>query len=88
MASRIFDPFLRAPRIVYSRRQLLDDGWRAFGFEVGENSLAQVMRTLRGALAQLDPGVRHFQTVPRIGYCLVADVRLAVDADRPDHPPR
>ena len=47
VAARILALLVHAPRVVRRRQQLLDDGWRAFGFEVCENSLNQVMCTLR-----------------------------------------
>jgi diguanylate cyclase (GGDEF)-like protein len=85
VATRILSLFVQAPRIVQRRRQLLDDGWRAFGFEVCENSLNQVIHMLRSAFGQLDPNKAYLRTVPRIGYCLLADVRPAGEADRTPH---
>jgi diguanylate cyclase (GGDEF)-like protein len=82
VAARILSLFVQAPRIVQHRRQLFEDGWRAFGFEVCENSLNQVMHALRSAFEQLDPGRPYIKTVPRIGYCLLADVRLADEIHR------
>jgi diguanylate cyclase (GGDEF)-like protein len=85
VATRILSLFIQAPRTVQRRRQLLDDGWRAFGFEVCENSLSQVIHMLRSAFEQLDPDKPYLRTVPRIGYCLLADVRPAGEADRTPH---
>jgi diguanylate cyclase (GGDEF)-like protein len=87
VAARILALFVQAPRVVHRRRQLLDDGWRAFGFEVCENSLNQVMCTLRSTFEAIDPTRTYIRTVPRIGYCLLAEVRPAVAADLEPHLP-
>jgi diguanylate cyclase (GGDEF)-like protein len=81
VAARILALLVHVPRVAQGRRQLLDAGWRAFGFEVCENSLNQVICTLRVAFETIDPNRTYIRTVPRIGYCLLADVRPAVAAD-------
>ncbi|WP_250479935.1 MULTISPECIES: helix-turn-helix domain-containing protein [unclassified Caballeronia] len=75
VAARILTVMADSPRILLRRRDLFDFGWRAFGFEVCENSLNQVMCTLRNTFATIDPGVCYIKTVPRVGYCLLADIR-------------
>lgn len=75
VAARLLRFFATSPRIVVRRRQLFDSGWRAFGFEVCDNSLNQVICALREAFTELMPGEAYIKTVPRIGYCLQADVR-------------
>lgn len=70
-----------SPNTVLSRRQLFDQGWRAFGFEVCDNSLNQVICTLREAFTELAPGKTWIKTIPRIGYCLLADVHEPREPD-------
>jgi diguanylate cyclase (GGDEF)-like protein len=81
VAARILSLLVHSPHTIISRRKLFDEGWRAYGFEVCDNSLNQVMHTLRVAFASLDPHRQYIKTVPRIGYCLIADVRPAVATD-------
>lgn len=82
VAARLLALLARSPQVLLRRRQLLHDGWNSFGFEVCENSLNQVIHALRETFEALHPGHPYIKTVPRIGYCLLADVRLAAAEDR------
>jgi DNA-binding winged helix-turn-helix (wHTH) protein/GGDEF domain-containing protein len=73
IVTRMLTLFARAPRQTLTRRFLFENGWKAFGFEVCENSLNQVICTLRCTFAALDPQRSFFKTIPRIGYCLLVD---------------
>ncbi|WP_206955929.1 diguanylate cyclase domain-containing protein [Trinickia acidisoli] len=83
VATRILTLLVDAPRMLLRRQQLLDEGWRAFGFEVCENSLNQVMCSLRGTFEALDPGQAYIKTIPRVGYCFLAEVRTPTVDDLP-----
>ncbi|WP_345817798.1 winged helix-turn-helix domain-containing protein (plasmid) [Paraburkholderia sp. PREW-6R] len=72
--ARILGVLVRNPLYTFSRQRLFDEGWRCYGFEVCENSLNQVICSLRASFARLGPLAPTIRTVPRIGYCLVADV--------------
>lgn len=76
VAVRVLSLLVRSPLVVLRRQQLLDEGWRSFGFEVCDNSLSQVIYSLREAFTALDPERMYIKTVPRIGYCLLAEVRM------------
>jgi diguanylate cyclase (GGDEF)-like protein len=82
VAARLLAIMMRTPRTVLRRRQLFDEGWRRFGFEVCDNSLNQVVCTLRNTFESLHPGHPYIKTIPRIGYCLLAEVRMVTAADR------
>lgn len=82
VAARLLAIMVRTPQTVLRRRQLFDEGWRSFGFEVCDNSLNQVMCTLRSTFEVLHPGQPYIKTIPRIGYCLLAQVRMVTAADR------
>jgi DNA-binding winged helix-turn-helix (wHTH) protein len=88
ISARLLRLMAASPRTVLGRRQLFDMGWRAFGFEVCDNSLNQVICALREAFAELAPGGTWIKTIPRIGYCLLADVRPMIDAAPAPHPRR
>jgi DNA-binding winged helix-turn-helix (wHTH) protein len=79
---RVLALLARAPQTVLRRRQIFDDGRRSFGFEVCDNSLNQVIHSLRGTFDGLDPGRPYIKTVPRIGYCLLAHVAKATSYER------
>jgi diguanylate cyclase (GGDEF)-like protein len=87
LCARLLGLFAASPQAVLRRRQLFELGWKAFGFEVCENSLNQVISSLRAAFETIDPGRRYFKTVPRIGYCFLAEVRPATPADCPRRAP-
>ncbi|WP_250479957.1 MULTISPECIES: winged helix-turn-helix domain-containing protein [unclassified Caballeronia] len=74
VAGRLLYIMMRNPNVVMRRQMLMDDGWRRFGFEVGENSLNQVICELRSAFERLPAAKPSIKTIPRIGYCLLADV--------------
>ncbi|MFS2124630.1 winged helix-turn-helix domain-containing protein [Pseudomonas sp. Pseusp97] len=76
IASRCFTLLADANGEIVSKRDLMSGAWGAFGLEVTENSLAQVIRQLRLALDKLQPGHELILTVPRIGYRLSAQVAL------------
>jgi DNA-binding winged helix-turn-helix (wHTH) protein len=83
VTARVLSLLAREPNRVFHRRELLDEGWRAFGFEVGENSLNQVISSLRTAFSELDPKRPYIRTIPRIGYALTADSQaVSYDAVR------
>ena len=70
---------------VLSKERLLSELWP--GSEVEENNLAQVISSLRRLLGETRGENRYIATVPRRGYCFVADVRLAgeeIEAWSPD----
>lgn len=74
IAVRLLAVLAASPNVVIGRRHLLDEGWRRYGFEVCENSLNQVICALRTAFERLGPGAPSIRTVPRIGYCFLAEV--------------
>lgn len=77
--SRLLAMFAHSPYIVLGRQQLLEDGWRSPGFEVCDNVLSQAISGLRQVFDALPPGRPYIKTIPRIGYCLLADVRISAD---------
>lgn len=79
---RLLSILVRSPHTLLRRQHLLHEGWRVYGFEVCENSLTQVICRLRGAFQELHPERTYIKTVPRIGYCFMADVRSAEETDR------
>jgi diguanylate cyclase (GGDEF)-like protein len=87
LCARLLGLFAASPQAVLRRRQLFELGWKAFGFEVCENSLNQVISALRATFETIDPGRPYFKTLPRIGYCFLAEVRPATPADCPPRLP-
>jgi DNA-binding winged helix-turn-helix (wHTH) protein/GGDEF domain-containing protein len=87
VAARILSLMISSPDTLMRRRQLLDDGWRQFGFEVCENALNQVIHTLRVSFEALGPGHPVIKTIPRIGYCLLARVEPVAAQARPQAAP-
>lgn len=75
VVARMLVVLAHSPNMVLHRQRLLDEGWRAFGFEVCENSLNQVICSLRKTFEVLEPGRVFIRTIPRIGYCLLANVQ-------------
>jgi DNA-binding winged helix-turn-helix (wHTH) protein len=73
-AVRLLMLFAETPNTVIGRRKLFDEGWRQFGFEVCDNSLNQVICSLREAFRGFGADAPGIKTVPRIGYCLTARV--------------
>ncbi|WP_425129933.1 winged helix-turn-helix domain-containing protein [Caballeronia zhejiangensis] len=82
LQSRILEIFTHSPFVVISRKSLLSSGWLAHGFIVCNNSLNQVVYGLRTTMSALPERVPTIKTVPRIGYCFAADVRLANNRER------
>lgn len=82
IASRCLGLLLQANGEIVGKRELMAGAWGAFGLEVTENSLAQVVRQLRVALDKLQPGQELILTVPRIGYRINEQVQL-LDAAQP-----
>ncbi|SAL06661.1 diguanylate cyclase [Caballeronia calidae] len=76
IVTRLFGLLVRSPSVVLSRRKLFDEGWRRHGFEVCDNSLSQAICALRTVLSVLGAGAPSIKTIPRIGYALLADVRV------------
>ncbi|WP_321899843.1 winged helix-turn-helix domain-containing protein [Paraburkholderia heleia] len=76
VALRLLTLLAGSPNTVIERRKLFDEGWRRFGFEVCDNSLNQVIHTLREVFAHLCADAPGIKTVPRIGYCLMARVTM------------
>lgn len=68
IASRCLTVLLQADGQIVGKRELMSGAWGAFGLEVTENSLAQVVRQLRVALEKLQADPELIITVPRIGY--------------------
>lgn len=85
IASRCLGLLLRANGEIVGKRELMSGAWGAFGLEVTENSLAQVVRQLRVALDKLQPGHELILTVPRIGYRISERVEL-LDTMLPEMP--
>ena len=85
IASRCLGLLLQANGEIVGKRELMAGAWGAFGLEVTENSLAQVVRQLRVALDKLQPGQELILTVPRIGYRINERVQL-LDAAPPAAP--
>ena len=78
IASRCLALLLSSGGAVVRKRELMDGAWGAYGLEVTDNSLAQVIRQLRLALGQLCPDREFIQTLPRIGYKLCEGVKVEV----------
>ncbi|MGY4531815.1 DNA-binding winged helix-turn-helix (wHTH) protein [Pseudomonas sp. TE3786] len=76
IASRCLTQLLQANGQIVSKRELMNGAWGAFGLEVSDNSLAQVVRQLRVAMETLQPGQELILTVPRIGYKITLPVAL------------
>lgn len=76
IASRCLTLLLQANGQIVSKRELMSGAWGAFGLEVTENSLAQVVRQLRVALEKLQADPELITTVPRIGYKISVPVEL------------
>ncbi|WP_394561942.1 transcriptional regulator [Aquipseudomonas alcaligenes] len=76
IASRCLTQLLEANGEIVSKRDLMAGAWGAFGLEVTDNSLAQVVRQLRVAMEKLQPGHELIVTVPRIGYKISEQVTL------------
>jgi DNA-binding winged helix-turn-helix (wHTH) protein len=82
---RILLQFVHAPQTLLRRQALFDQGWRQYGMEVCENSLNQVVHSLREAFRAIDPASGYIKTLPRLGYVLTATVQPwqeESDADR------
>ncbi|MBC9251417.1 hypothetical protein A9179_14190 [Pseudomonas alcaligenes] len=82
IASRCLLLLLQAEGQIVGKRELMNGAWGAFGLEVTENSLAQVVRQLRVALDKLQPGHELIDTVPRIGY-RISERGVLLDATPP-----
>jgi DNA-binding winged helix-turn-helix (wHTH) protein len=76
IASRCLTLLLQADGQILGKRELMSGAWGAFGLEVTENSLAQVVRQLRVALEKLQADPELILTVPRIGYRINERVEL------------
>jgi DNA-binding winged helix-turn-helix (wHTH) protein len=91
ISSRCLAQLLRSKGAVVRKRELIAGAWGEYGFEVTDNSLAQVVRQLRVVIDRFQPGLELIQTHPRIGYGLVEGVQivelqaapLAVEEDFP-----
>lgn len=83
IASRCLTQLLDAKGEIVSKRDLMNGAWGAFGLEVTDNSLAQVIRQLRVALDKLQPGLELIVTVPRIGYKLGESLVEQLDQPAP-----
>lgn len=70
------------PDEVHTRRELLDTVWP--GVVVGDEALTRAIYELRKALADDSRHPRYVETIPKIGYRLVAEVRPAGPAGDPD----
>lgn len=70
-----------------SRQELLDSGWA--GLVVSDDALTQVIIKLRKAFGDSSRSPRYIQTIPKRGYCLVAEVQaVEVSPDEKRVPPR
>lgn len=83
IASRCLTQLLQANGQIVSKRDLMSGAWGAFGLEVTDNSLAQVVRQLRVALEKLQPNHELIVTIPRIGYKISEQVTLLDEANVP-----
>ncbi|QKE62797.1 winged helix-turn-helix domain-containing protein [Aquipseudomonas campi] len=86
IASRCLDQLLQANGQIVSKRDLMSGAWGAFGLEVTDNSLAQVVRQLRVALEKLQPNHELIVTIPRIGYKISEQVELLDETATPALP--
>ncbi|WP_345817780.1 winged helix-turn-helix domain-containing protein (plasmid) [Paraburkholderia sp. PREW-6R] len=76
VVTRLLGVLVRSPNEIFSRRRLFDEVWRRHGLEVGDNSLNQVIHGLRTSFERLGEGAPIVKTVPRVGYCLIANVTI------------
>lgn len=83
IASRCLTLLLQANGQIVSKRDLMSGAWGAFGLEVTDNSLAQVVRQLRVALEKLQPNHELIVTIPRIGYKISEQVTLFEESNTP-----
>lgn len=83
IASRCLTQLLQANGQIVSKRDLMSGAWGAFGLEVTDNSLAQVVRQLRVALEKLQQNHELIVTIPRIGYKISEQVTLLDEATTP-----
>lgn len=67
----------RAGRVV-TRQELLEVAWE--GVVVGDDALTQVIIKLRKALGDSSRNSRYIQTIPKRGYCLLAEVETVAVA--------
>jgi len=74
------------PGEVVSIEQLLDQGWA--GVIVSSDSVYQAMTSLRRQLGDDAKQPTYIETVPRLGYRMVAKVRPWTDSPDPAHPER
>jgi DNA-binding winged helix-turn-helix (wHTH) protein len=83
ISSRCLAQLLRSKGAVVRKRELIAGAWGQYGFEVTDNSLAQVVRQLRVVIDRFQPGLELIQTHPRIGYGLVEGVQIVELASAP-----
>lgn len=57
-----------------SREQLIEEIWQ--GRVVSEGAINRAVSLLRKACASLDPATDYIATIPKLGYCLLADASL------------
>ncbi|WP_250479915.1 MULTISPECIES: hypothetical protein [unclassified Caballeronia] len=67
------------PFIIFSREQLIYAGWGEAGSnpDFDPTRLGELMKTISEIFVRLPPGRPYLKFFPRLGYCLLADVRQA-----------
>ncbi|WP_047909327.1 winged helix-turn-helix domain-containing protein [Pandoraea faecigallinarum] len=74
VASRLMLFLCCHPNLIVKRKDIFQAVWEDFGFEVSQGSINQTIFVLRSTLDDVGVGSRCIRTVPRIGYCLLAEV--------------
>lgn len=74
VAARLMLFFCCHPNLVVTRKDIFQAVWEDFGFEVSQGSINQTIFVLRSALDDVGVGANSIRTIPRIGYCLLAEV--------------
>lgn len=74
VASRLLLYFCCHPNLIVRRKDIFQAVWEDFGFEVSQGSINQTIFVLRSALDAVGVGADCIRTIPRIGYCFLAEV--------------
>jgi DNA-binding winged helix-turn-helix (wHTH) protein len=82
MEIRILLQFVRAPQTLLRRETLFNEGWRRYGMDVCEDSLNQIVYSLREAFCTIVPASSYIKTLPHVGYVLNAPVRSGQENSR------
>lgn len=74
VASRLMLYLCCHPNLIVKRKDIFQAVWEDFGFEVSQGSINQTIFVLRSALDDVGVGSDCIRTIPRIGYCFLAEV--------------